>query len=88
MENVKEYQDLIKKASGEFWTYFKKNITADMTGEEYWHKVYKEMSDMVEKYRETDAEGYAVDMCVFYIKQLQRISLGRLRERMDNPVKK
>ena len=70
---MEEYTKNITMISGEMWKAFKPMITEDMTTDEFWTKAIKTFTDLAEKYRDTKEEGYAGDMAVFYLKQLQRL---------------
>lgn len=70
---MEEYTKNITMISGEMWKAFKPMITEDMTTDEFWTKAIKTFTELAEKYKDTDYYGYAGDMAVFYLKQLQRI---------------
>lgn len=69
---MEEYTKLIKEISTELWKTFLPMIEIEKTDDFYTgaRKIY---SDIADKYKGTVAEGYAVDMAVFYMMQVQRI---------------
>ena len=70
---MEEYTNKITAISGEMWKAFKPLIGEDMTTDEFWTKAIKTLTELAEKYKDTNYYGYAGDMAVFYLKQLQRI---------------
>lgn len=77
---MEEYTKLVTEISGKLWKEFKPRISQDMTKDEFWSDAHKAFSSIPEQYKDTVAEGYAIDMAVFYFLQLQRIyfkSIGR-----------
>ena len=77
---MEEYIKLVTEISGKLWKEFKPRITADMTQADFWEEVRKVYSGIVDEYKGTDAEGYAIDMAIFYILQFQRITKKDFKE--------
>ena len=71
---MEEYIKLVTEISGKLWKEFKPRITADMTQDDFFREVRELYSSVADEYKGTDAEGYAIDMAVFYAMQLQRIA--------------
>ena len=70
---MEEYAELVTKISGELWKEFKPRITADTSKDEFWDKAIESISCIADSCKGTIAEGYAIDMAVFYLLELQRI---------------
>ena len=68
-----EYTKLVTEISGKLWKEFKPRISQDMTKDEFWTDAHDTIVKIVDGYKGTVAEGYAIDMAVFYFLQLQRI---------------
>lgn len=68
-----EYTKLTTEISGRLWKEFKPRITADMTKDEFWTDAHNAIVGIADEYKDTIAEGYAIDMAVFYFLELQRI---------------
>lgn len=70
---MEEYTKLVTEISGKLWKEFKPRISQDMTKDEFWTDAHDTIVKIVDEYKGTVAEGYAIDMAVFYFLQLQRI---------------
>ena len=70
---MEEYTKLVTEISGKLWKEFKPRISQNMTKDEFWADAHKAFSSIPEQYKDTVAEGYAIDMAVFYMLELQRI---------------
>lgn len=66
----------LKEVSGKLWIAFKNRINADKSTDEFWTDAIKVISGIADEYKGTKAEGYAVDMAVFYLCELQQIYRG------------
>lgn len=89
---MEEYTKLVTEISGKMWKVFKPRITGDMTKDDYWTDAHREIVAVADEYEGTVAEGYAIDMAIFYFLQLQRICFkddkrGRISDWKDLMLK-
>lgn len=77
---MKEYIELVTKASGELWKEFKPRITANTSKDDFWDKAIAVFYGIADNYKGTEAESYVWDMSLFYLFQLQKIHIEKFKE--------
>ena len=72
---MEEYLEMIKNASGDAWTIFKKHTDSFNQPDKWWDDLLSEIEKTVNKYKGTDAELYIWHYLTFVIMpEIERMS--------------
>lgn len=71
---MEEYMELMKKASGYIWKFFKTYYGINQKDDERWEECVKVADKLIEPYKGTTVEKYAVQYINLMITELERVS--------------